>query len=113
MKIKKFSQINESYNYKPTDKVLHVSIEDFDVPLMDIEKTEAYKRALSDHINNQGRPYYPNVTLKEAKESSIMYGIEEWVYTSGNAKINWKLFDGSGNPIEDEEVFDNSIKYNL
>jgi len=109
----KIDRFNENYGqYKPTDKILKVSVEDFKVLLKDIENTDAYQNALEHHIKE-----YPKDTIEEARQDSIMYGLEEYVYRSGNAIFNWKLYDGMDNKIEDEKDFDkyadNVNKYNV
>ena len=109
MKIKRFNnKINE--NYKATDKILKVSVYDFDVRLSDIEKTQSYERALELNIKD-------NMPEKDAKKSAIYYGLEEYLYYSGNANFKIKLFDGLGNQIDDEDAFDTYVKniknYNL
>ena len=52
---------------------------------------------------------------KSDSDSDITYSIEEYLKTSGQSAnfFDWELYDGNGNPIEDEEMFDNTVKYNI
>lgn len=97
MKIKKF---NESNWDKPTDKILKGTI-NFEIDVKSIEGTDAYIREM-----------YSTGDISAAR----CYGIEEWIYTFG-ANINFKLYDGLGNIIENEKEFDDKIenaeKFNL
>lgn len=92
--------------YKPTDKILKVSVNDFEVKLSEIEETTAYQRAYDKNLDK-------GMYEKRAKKDAIYYGIEEWLYTTGGATIKFELVDKFDNPIEDIEQFDTTNKYNL
>jgi len=97
MKIKKF---NEIYGYKPTDKLLKVTISgEFVVPLEEIIATERYKEAIEEW----------NVP----RDQAIHYGLEEYISDGNHNSIQYDLIDGNGDIIEDEELFDDKNKYNL
>lgn len=107
MKVKRF---NESLNSKwnPTDKILKVSIKDFEVALKDIEKTDAFQREYDRYLRTS-----PGANEYNARRNAIYYGIEEWIYCTGSSDVTFKMVDGNGKQIDDEEMFDKSIKYNL
>lgn len=93
MRIQRF---NEG-KFDPNEKVYKVTFSGkVDVPLSKIEETERY------HI-------YKN----KDKDFAILAGLEEYFYMSGDMHFDYKLYDGAGNPIEDEELFDRTKKYNL
>ena len=104
MKIRRFNEANvirKINGLKPTDKVVRLTFSGtLDVLLEEIEKTNYY-------INYIG--------LDEDKDGVISYALEEYLYNSGESSnfYDWKLYDGNGNPIEDEKMFDTSIKYNV
>jgi len=104
MKIKRF---NEKNNWKPTDKILKVSVPEFEVEVSAIEGTEAFQRSLHDNIENNG------MSEQNARDAAFLYGLEEYVYTSGNVSFYYKLFSGDGIPIDNEKLFDDTNKYNL
>jgi len=54
MKVNKFNEALKG-TWKSTDKVLKVSIKDFEVSLEDIENTDAYQRAFDNFLKR-----YPN-----------------------------------------------------
>ena len=93
---------NEARNYKPTDKILKVSVSDYEVSYKEIEETSAYQRSYQHNLDD-------GVDKYQARENSILYGLEELIYTSGNANFNYTLVDGLGNPITDEEEFDKLV----
>lgn len=92
MKIERF---NES-RFKPNEKVYRVTFSgQIDVPLSEIEQTDRYQQYKSD------------------KDFCVLAGLEEYFYEAGQMHFNYELYDGAGNPIEDEEEFDKRNKYNL
>lgn len=105
MKIYKFNETLQT-PHKPEDKVLKVSITDFEVDVKEIENTTAFERAYRKNIER-------GVSMHRARRDAFYYGIEEWIYTSGNTNITFKLVDGNDDEIEDEELFDKTINYNL
>jgi len=105
MKIYKFNEALLT-PHKPEDKVLKVTISDFEVDVSEIENTTAFENAYRKNIQR-------GLSIHRARRDAYFYGIEEWIYTSGNTNINYKLVDGNDNEIEDEELFDKTIKYNL
>ena len=92
MKIKKFNE-----NFNPYEKVYKVTFSgEAVVPLSRIKEMDKY------HQYKDSDPDF-----------AILAALEEYFYESGNMHFDYKLYDGAGNPIEDEEQFDNLIKYNL
>jgi len=98
MKIKRFNESLKGKYYKPTDKVLKVSVEDFEVLIDEIRDTTKFQE------------YGKSTGINNWKKEELFYGLEEWIYTAGNPVFNYQLYDGLGNPIEDEEEFDKQIK---
>jgi hypothetical protein len=92
--------------HKPEDKVLKVSITDFEVDVEEIEKTSAFHKAYNKNIKL-------GLSKHRARRDAYYYGVEEWIYSSGDTNIKIKLVDGNDNEIEDEELFDKTINYNL
>lgn len=92
MKIKKFNE-----KFSPTEKVYRVTFSgEVDVPLSRIKETEKYWQ------------------YKDSDpDFAIFAALEEYFYNSGDMHFDYKLYDGAGNPIDDEELFDKTIKYNL
>lgn len=92
MKIQRF---NES-EFNPKEKVYRVTFSgQVDVPLSVIEQTDRYQQYISD------------------KNFRVWAGLEEYFYEAGQMHFTYELYDGAGNPIEDEEEFDKRNKYNL
>jgi hypothetical protein len=102
MKINRFNESLKS-NWKPTDKVLKVSIVDFEVSIDEIEKTNRYQQEFNRICDMGG-------DIMRARKSAIYYGIEEWIYTDGNLSMKYELVDGNDNPIKDEKAFDDYVK---
>ena len=104
MKIRRFNESNvirKINGLKPTDKVARLTFSGtLDVPLKEIEKTDYYQSYHND---------------KSDKHSDVSYALEEYLHTSGESSnfFTWELYDGNDNPIEDEEMFDSSLKYNI
>lgn len=93
MKIQKF---NEG-KFDPNEKVYRVTFSgEVDVPLSTIEEMEKYQ-----HYEDTNRDF------------AILAGLEEYFYEQGNMHFSYELYDGAGNKIEDEELFDRTKKYNL
>lgn len=110
MKIKRFNESLKK-NWNPTDKVLKVSIPDFEVKLEDIENTAAYQ-------TNFEYWYEESKDKVRSKKNAIYYGIEEWIYSSGGVpNMKYELVDGTDTIITNEDEFDtmvkNSGKFNL
>lgn len=93
MKIQRF---NEN-KFDPNEKVYRVTFSgEVDVPLSTIEETDKYQQY-----------------KEKDKNFAILAGLEEYFYEQGDMHFSYKLYDGTGNPIENEELFDNTKKYNL
>ena len=106
MIIKKFNQLNESYsdlkNFKSDEKILKVTFNgSFYVPLKDIENTEVYNK----YIN----------MYDEDIDTARFYAIEQYICDTGDVAnhYNYKLMNGAGIFIDNEEEYDNAIKYNI
>lgn len=92
MKIQRF---NEN-KFNPNEKVYKVTFSgEVDIPLSTIERTDKYQQ------------------YKKDGDFAILAGLEEYFYDAGDMHFSYKLYDGAGNPIEDEELFDKTNKYNL
>jgi hypothetical protein len=98
----KINRFNESIKIA-TDKILKISIEDFEVNINEIEKTDRYQKEFDYMYDKSGDKV-------RARKRAIYYGIEEWIYREGNINIKYELVDGLGNTIEDEEKFDEYVK---
>lgn len=109
MKIQRFNESLKG-NWIATDKILKVSIPDFEVNISEIEKTSRFQEEFN-HVYDKSGDY------NRARRNAIYYGIEEWIYTSGDLSMNFQLVDGNDNPIPDEKAFDEYVKnigkYNL
>jgi len=106
MKIKRFNQLNEGINnldrFKPDEKVLEITFNGkFYVSLKNIEEMDAYREHLEQYESDI--------------DTSRFYGVEQYICDTGEVAnhFNYKLMDGSGMYIEDEEEYDNTKKYNL
>ena len=87
MKILRF---NEAINYKPTDKIIKGTLHwDFEI----------FREDLDSYIN----------TFDDL-ESALQVYLRD---NMSNKNFDYKLVDGNGNEIEDEEEFDDANKYNL
>ena len=104
MKIKRFNESLKG-NWKPTDKVLVITTEPMEVLIDDIRKTDKFQLYGREDKDDPNGP-------DDYKDERLFYGIEEWIYTSGNPSFSYKLYDGLGNIIEDEPLFDKVKKYN-
>ena len=103
MKIERFNENVLKRKWKPTDKVLRVTVKPFEVLIDNIRDTEVYKQYAK---NNN-----------DWKKDDLFYGLEWYVYDTGNVSFEYTLYDGNGNIIEDEKEFDKYVKkiknYNL
>ena len=93
MKIQRF---NEN-KFDPNEKVYKVTFSgEIDVPLSELKQMDKY-----------------NEYKVKDKDFAIFAGLEEYFYENGDMHFSYELYDGAGNKIEDEELFDNTKKYNL
>lgn len=89
-------RFNEN-KFDSNEKVYKVTFSgEVDIPISKIEETDRY-----------------NIYKDKDKNFAILAGLEEYFYMSGDMHFDYKLYDGAGNPIENEELFDNTKKYNL
>jgi hypothetical protein len=103
MKILKFNENNnDDDSYK---KFVKITFEgELEVPFEDIKRTEAYQNAFYKKYDNP-----------------LFYGVEGYLeQNTDNINYNYRLVDGNGNPIDDEEEFDKKVelynagkKYNI
>ena len=106
MKIKKFNQLNEKSvnlnNFKPDEKLLEVTFNGkFYVSLKDIENMNIYYTYLNEYNENTS--------------TARFYALEEHISDTGKIvnHYDYKLMDGTGTYITNEEEYDNAKKYNL
>ena len=109
MKIKRFNESLKG-DWKPTDKVLKVSIADFEVNIEDIENT-------NDYVDQYDHWYSETKDKVRARNYAIYHGIEEWIYREKDVQIKFVMVDGTDTIIKNEKEFDkftkNVGKYNL
>ena len=100
MKIKKFESYNTNFNkFDSDEKVLKITFDNvIYVKLSDIEETDKYKEFVGEGVDP-----------KHAR----LYGIEEYCYYTGVPEFDWELYDGDGNKIEDEDLYDEEKKFKI
>ena len=103
MKIKRFNEsLTEKWN--PTDKVLKVHMKyDFEINIDTLRKSPSF----IEHCKE-----YPG-SPDDWESEDLEYVIQEWVWLEGEPTIEYQLYDGLGNKIDDEQKFDTVNKYNL
>ena len=99
MKIKKFESHDHMFDHFDKDeKILKVEFQPAYLRVEDIEQTDIYK----DHIEG-------GMNRKDA----LYYGIDEYLYEHNLMYKDFEMYDGDGNKIEDEKLYDETKKFNL